>query len=62
MREQPPAIPAQSATLASPASGEQASQSQKHSAAEKAMSSYQDIAFDGSRYLRQKKLCLFNKT
>jgi len=62
MRGPPPATPAQAPTHAAPASGEGAGHSQKHSAAEKAMSIYQDITFDGSRYVREKELCLFNKT
>jgi O-acetyl-ADP-ribose deacetylase (regulator of RNase III) len=62
MRGPPPASLAQAPTVAAPAIGEGASQSQKHSAAEKAMSIYQDITFDGSRYVREKELCLFNKT
>ena len=61
-RPPPRVTPAQRPTFASPASGEGASQYQKQSPGDKAMSIYQDITFDGSRYVREKKVCLFNKT
>ena len=58
MRGPPPASLAQAPTHAGPASGEGASQSQRQSAAEKAMSIYQDIAFDCSRCAARRRLPL----